>query len=104
MSRLATLVIALGVFGCSKEINQFDIRDPIGQAVSARLELCGESTALVRSGDRFRMTKVANCEGQGKITVVLGDGRAVSCPIGYVTPGAAQRFVFAIVGSRCVSE
>lgn len=85
--------------GCDRAANTFEVR-AVG-ATSADLTLCGQSTPLQRTDGKFTGTLPIRCEGDGAIKVNFPDRPSVSCPIGYVTPGAVQSFKFEVDNGRC---
>jgi hypothetical protein len=93
------LLIPLLIAGCDRVENTFDVQAP--GASSAELQLCGKVTRLDQSSDRFSAARAIDCEGDGKIIVRLQGRPAVSCVVGYVTPGAVQHFRFSIDGDQC---
>jgi len=101
-ARLSVVILLLPVAsGCSRVENTFEIDDPSGSVTSAELRLCGSRVMLNRSGVQFRGSQRARCEDDGVIAVRLSDGSETSCPIGYVTAGAAQDFKFVVEKSQC---
>lgn len=88
--------------GCDRAANSFEVHAP--EAVSAELQLCGTTTSLERSEDRFKTSRAINCEGAGAIAVHFQERQSVTCPIGYVTPGLAQSFHLKVEGGRCVDS
>jgi hypothetical protein len=97
--RLSLAMIALLLSGCRQVPNTFEVQAP--DADAAELQLCKQRTALKQSGSWFATIQPIGCEGEGKIAVRLTDKSIVSCHIGYVTPGAVQRFRFKIEGREC---
>jgi hypothetical protein len=87
------------VAGCDRTANTFEVRAE--GAASAELTLCGQFTRLERTDGKFTGTLPIRCEGDGAIKVSFPDRPPVSCPIGYVTPGAAQSFKFEVENGRC---
>jgi len=85
--------------GCDRAANTFEVNAP--DAGSAELQLCGKATSLERSGDKLTVTRAISCEGDGVITVHFPNRPPVSCPIGYVTPGAVQNFRFKVDDGQC---
>lgn len=91
----------LAIAGCSAAHNDFTIEDRGGRIRAANLDLCGSSIPLRRWNERFSLSWEVDCEGSGKIELVLASGQKASCPIGYVTPGAKQDFRFRLVRTGC---
>lgn len=104
MKRMAILLMVIGFFSlvsCKKVNNEFIVRDPERAVSSAGLRLCGKRLNLTKSGSEMRGKMPITCEGEGSILVRLADGKATSCRIGYVTPGAEQTFEFVIEDGQC---
>lgn len=100
-----SLLSLLFASGCKRLVdNKFTIADPEGSVTSAVVQLCGSQVKLSRSKGGFSGYKKVNCDGDGKIVVLLSGGRETSCPIGYVAPGAKQEFPFIVQGGRCVVD
>ncbi len=92
-------VVALA--SCTTTSDSFTVADPDGLAVSAVLELDGDVLPLARDRDGFLATRPIRRDAHGRIRVIYADGRQTDCPIGYVTPGAAQRWNFRLTPARC---
>lgn len=97
--RAILLLVPMLAAGCDRAANTFEVR-AVG-ATSADLTLCGQSTRLKRMDGKFTGTLPIRCEGDGAIKVGFPDRPPVSCPIGYVTPGAVQSFKFEVDSGRC---
>lgn len=96
----APLLLALLLAtGCDRTANTFEVR-AVG-ATSADVFLCGQSTPLPRADGKFTGAVPIRCEGDGAIKVGFRDRPPVRCPIGYVTPGAAQSFTFEVDNGHC---
>ena len=98
---LSMVAILTLLHACSSVSNDFLIVDSDHSVTEARLHLCGADRPLVRHGNNFRLSFNIRCEGEGEIIVTLSDGSSLSCKIGYVTPGARQKFDFIIENRRC---
>lgn len=70
--------------------------------VSGVVSLCGRETKLTRRGDSLRASLSVTCEGSGEVRLSSETGSEITCPIGYVTPGAEQKFSFALKDNECV--
>lgn len=79
----------------------FILHDPQKLARSATLLICGSDWQLRQEPNRFALSAAMPCEGHGAIQVVLNDGSQSECQIGYVTPGAPQRFDFRLTRRSC---
>lgn len=104
IKRMAPLFMVVGFFSlssCKKIDNEFIVRDPGGTVSSAELRLCGKRLNLTKSGGEMRGKMPITCEGEGSILVRLADGKETSCRIGYVTPGAEQKFEFVVENGQC---
>lgn len=97
--RAVLLLAPLWATGCDRTANTFEVR-AVG-ATSADLTLCGQSTPLKLADGKFTGAVPIRCEGDGAIKVGFPDRPQVSCPIGYVTPGAVQSFKFEVDNGRC---
>jgi len=97
--KLIVVVTALLLSACNSVTNTFEVRAP-GTA-TAELQLCGQSTALNRSGAWLVKTQPITCEGEGAIVVRVGGEPPVKCHVGYVAPGAVQTFRFKVEGRDC---
>jgi hypothetical protein len=86
---------------CQRVNNSFAVHSPSGEIASAELQLCRKSQPLLQSGSSFKGQMAIDCEGSGKIVVRLKDGRDMSCPVGYVTPGMATLFEYVIKDGAC---
>jgi hypothetical protein len=86
---------------CSAVENTFTIDDDKGTVTGANLVLCGSTTPLRRVDGRFILRKSVNCEGSGYIRLTYATGDKRDCPVGYVTPGAAQDFRFRAGEAAC---
>ena len=106
----AVLLMPLGKLGPLGEMaqaygkrgNTFSVSDPTGRAVAAELRLCGATQTLHRSNAGFSAEVPITCEGDGEVRLHFVDGQQASCVVGYVTPGAEQRFDFVVSGNKCV--
>ncbi|XJJ70266.1 hypothetical protein WBP07_28770 [Novosphingobium sp. BL-8A] len=99
--RSIVLLIPLVAMGCNRVPNAFEVR--AAGAVSAELTLCGQSTELTQTGEKFAGSVSIRCEGDGVIKVSFANQQAVNCTVGYVTPGAVQSFKFKVENGRCGS-
>jgi hypothetical protein len=97
--RTIVLLIPLVAMGCDRVSNAFEVQ--AAGAVSAELTLCGQSTELMRVGEKFTGAVPIRCEGDGVIKVRFPHQQAVNCTVGYVTPGAVQSFKFKVENRRC---
>jgi hypothetical protein len=86
---------------CGNVSNDFVIKDPAGTILSAEIRLCNKHVQLIRFGREFRGKMPITCEGDGDILVHLSNGRETVCKIGYVTPGAQQKFQFEVENDNC---
>ena len=100
---LAVCGVALGLAACSSAQNRIEVDTADAANVSGVVILCGRQADLVTQGERLRATMPATCEGSGEVRLRLEDGRVVTCPVGYVTPGAGQTFLFVLNGEECAS-
>jgi hypothetical protein len=101
---MVPLFMVVGLFSlssCKKIDNEFIVRDPGGAVSSAELRLCGKRLNLDKSGGEMRGKMTITCEGEGSVLVRLGDDKETFCRIGYVTPGAAQKFEFVVEDGQC---
>lgn len=100
MRRLIFLCLLI-LAACRDVPNTFEVevRDP--NVTTALLRLCGSETNLSKAVDRFAGVQDISCESAGEIVVSFSDRQPVTCPIGYVTPGAVQKFRFVIEGGKC---
>ncbi len=89
------------IAGCSDVENTFQVEALDGQPEAAVLSLCGSETALRQEGRMFSGSRAIDCEGSGQIRLGYADGTTVECPIGYVTPGAEQRWRFEARNRQC---
>ena len=99
--RKALLLSLAALASCDRYQDTFTVSDPSGLAKSAVLQLDGNDQPLERDGKRFSTARRIGRDADGRIHVVYADGRTVDCPIGYVTPGAAQRWNFRLTSLRC---
>jgi hypothetical protein len=104
MKVVANLLMLFAFFSlssCNDVDNEFIVADPADMVSSAEIMLCGERHDMTRSGSTLQAKMPISCEGSGRILVQLTDSEVISCPIGYVTPGADQRFEFVISAQQC---
>lgn len=101
LMRATVLLIPLVAMGCNRVANAFEVQG--AGAVSAELTLCGQSTELKQTGEKFAGSISIRCEGDGVIKVRFPNQQTVNCAIGYVTPGAVQSFKFKVENGRCGS-
>lgn len=100
MARARVFLLALLAAACSPRVaNNFQVEAP--GAVSAELQLCGQTTRLDRAGDRFTGARTIDCEGEGDIVLSYAGGPSISCHVGYVTAGAGQTFRYRTRDGRC---
>ena len=101
--RMRSLAFAtlFALAACSAGENTFTIDDEKGTVAAANLVLCGSTTPLRRVDGRFTLRKSVDCEGSGYIRLTYATGADRDCPIGYVTPGAAQDFRFRASEAAC---
>jgi len=99
---LIFLLVAFSLSACGSVDNTFTVSDPEGMATSAELRLCGKSQNLGHSNQNFATSVPITCEADGAVLVHLANGETTSCVVGYVTPGAVQRFDFLIKGTQCL--
>jgi len=99
--RAIVLLIPLVAMGCDRVPNAFEVQ--AAGAVSAELTLCGRSTELTQTGEKFAGSVSIRCEGDGVIKVSFPNQQTVNCTVGYVTPGAVQSFKFKVENGRCES-
>lgn len=97
--RAILLLVPLLAVACGRAADTFEVRAE--GASSAELALCGHSAPLDRTDGKFSGTLPIRCEGDGIIKISFPHRPPVSCPIGYVTPGAAQSFAFEVENGRC---
>lgn len=97
--RAILLLVSLLAVACGRAADAFEVRAE--GATSAELALCGHSAPLDRTDGKFSGTLPIRCEGDGTIKIGFPNQPPVSCPIGYVTPGAPQFFSFKVVNGRC---
>lgn len=100
--RTAALLLFLICVACSKASNSFVVRVDEGAATAAKLRLCGAEVPLNKAGNRFTLVRRSSCEGAGEILIVFSDREPISCPIGYVTPGADQVVSFVVNKQGCM--
>ena len=104
MKSLTICAMCFGIFSlssCMRVSNEFIVRDPEGIVYSAELRLCGRRLQLTKSEGELRGAMPITCEGEGSILVQRSDGGEATCRIGYVTPGAEQRFKFSVENGQC---
>jgi len=99
--RKALLLCAVALVSCTGKSDTFTIADPNGLAKSAVLELDGHVQSLTRNSKRLSAVRQIRRDAHGRILITYADGRTVDCPIGYVTPGAAQRWDFRLTPTAC---
>lgn len=97
------LPASLLLSSCNATDDHFIVEDRDGKIARADVHLCGRVTSLQKHGDEFIGKAKIDCEGRGAVSIQLIDGQAVSCEVGYVTPGATQAFHFALEESKCQS-
>ena len=101
-TQIAIIILAITLIaGCSKRDNEFIVVDAKNTALSAILEICDESVNLSKVREGFSKKVPIACEGEGSIRVHLKSNHEVTCPVGYVTPGAEQIFRFVIENGQC---
>lgn len=101
--RRALLLSIITLASCRGEPDTFIVDDPTGLAKSAALQMDGDDQLLERNGKRFSAARRIGRDADGKIQVLYADGRMFDCPIGYVTPGAAQHWNFRLTPTGCES-
>lgn len=67
LMRAIVLLIPLVAMGCDRVPNAFEVQG--ARVVSAELTLCGQSTELTQTGERFAGSISISCEGDGVIKV-----------------------------------
>jgi len=99
--RKAVLLCAIALASCTGKSDTFTVGDPDRLAKSAVLQLDGHAQSLTRDRKRLSTARQITRDGHGRVLVTYMDGRTVDCPIGYVTPGAAQRWDFRLKPASC---
>lgn len=83
--------------GCSHQ-HVFEV--PAEGVQEASLTLYDTTTPMERSGPNF-VARRSGGDGSGQITLVLGDGRRLNCPIAYVTNREREPHRFAVNEGQC---
>lgn len=99
--RIALLLAALMLASCTFDQDIFGVDDPQGLAKSAVLQLDGYDQPLEREGTRLWTSRRIKRDADGRIRILYTDGREADCLIGYVTPGAGQRWNFRLTRAGC---
>ena len=99
--RKALLLSAVALTSCTGKSGTFTVAGPNGLAKSAVLERDGHVQLLTRNSKRLSAVRQIRRDADGRILIPYADGRTVDCPIGYVTPGAAQRWNFRLTRTAC---
>jgi hypothetical protein len=96
-------LVGLSVLAACSPVKNHVVVDATGSPdLSGVVSLCGRDTNLTRQGDRLSAAVSITCEGDGEVRLRFQNGSVATCQIGYVTPGAAQRFSFALKNGACV--
>jgi hypothetical protein len=96
-------LFALFVAGCATAVeNTFTVDIAAEPDAIGVIQLCGRATPLARIGTRLVAAVPITCEGGGELRLTLSNGAEVTCQIGYVAPGAEQRFDFKLARGACV--
>jgi len=99
--RTLALAALLALAACSAVANTFTVEDEKGTVTAANLVICGSTTPLVRTDGNFSVSKLIDCEGEGRIRLTYASGHEGECLVGYVTPGAKQDFRFRASETEC---
>jgi len=99
--RLLALLSITAITACTQAENGFVVEDQQQRVETATLVLCGSETPLRRKGDQLEVSKVVQCEGEGRIKLRYSSGDEHECVVGYVTPGAVQNFAFHATNNGC---
>jgi len=99
--RLLALLSITAITACTQAENGFVVEDQQQRVETATLVLCGSETPLRRKGDQLEVSKVVQCEGEGRIKLRYSSGDEHECVVGYVTPGAVQNFAFNATDNGC---
>ena len=95
------LLSVVALVSCSSGTDTFKVDDPNGLAKSAVLQLDGHEQPLEHDRKSFSTKRRIMRDADGRVRVLYTNGRTVDCPIGYVTPGAAQRWTFQLTPTAC---
>lgn len=83
------------------EANVFVVKDDMQNVAEATLVICGTEETLHRYGNALSLHKASDCEGSGYVRLRYANGDEHDCPVGYVTPAAAQRFEYHALAGGC---
>ena len=101
-----TLSIVLGsvaLAACMPPRNSVDIDTSGSPNASGVVVLCDQETPLTVRGSHLTAAVPITCEGVGEARLHLSDSTTATCPIGYVSPGLDQEFLFALERGKCVA-
>lgn len=99
--RLLAALSLTALSACTQVENSFVVEDQQRSVETAKLVLCGSETPLRRRGDQLAVSKVVECEGNGRIELQYVAGNEYECIVGYVTPGAVQTFTYRATKNGC---
>lgn len=98
--KLLLLILSLTLSGCSPSADTFHVYDRQHRVRSANVDVCGRVTGLHRVGGQLFAIVPISCEGDGKVHLLLDNGRKIDCLIGYVT-SLPQTWRYQIVTEKC---
>lgn len=100
MRLLPCLLVASGLVAACTDTHIFEVDFEGNQAASGSLIINGRASAMVRSDNGLAAFRRSS-DGSGRIDVAFADGRRVTCPIGYITPGDSEPHRYVIEGRTC---
>lgn len=98
--KLPLLIPSLALSACSQSADTFHVYDRQRRVRSANVDVCGRVTRLHRVGGQLFGIVPISCEGDGKVRLLLDNGREIDCLIGYVT-SLPQTWRYQIVAEKC---
>ncbi|MBU1253983.1 MAG: hypothetical protein KKE69_06255 [Alphaproteobacteria bacterium] len=103
-STAPTLLATFALAACNSSGDYFSVANANDDVGSAEVHICDKVVKLPKRAERFSEHIDVDCEGSGKLKVLMEDGNEVTCIIGYVTPGASQHWGYEIKEGVCQSD
>lgn len=103
-STTLTLLASFVLTACNASGDYFSVANANDDVESAEVHICDKVIKLPKRAERFSKHIDIDCEGSGKLEVVMEDDTEVTCIIGYVTPGASQHWGYEIKEGECQSD